>query len=124
MRDVVPGDVLEVRAGDLVAADAILVSAVTLSVDQAALTGRQARVTATGARTQLGAIAQALVEKAPPTEYERGARSFGLIIMRTVVGLVVFFFLVSALLRREPLESLLFALALAAGLTPEFLPMI
>jgi Mg2+-importing ATPase len=84
----------------------------------------QARVTATGARTQFGAIAQALVEKAPLTEYERGARSFGLIIMRTVVGLLVFLFLVSALLHRDPLESLLFALALAVGLTPEFLPMI
>ena len=84
----------------------------------------QARVTATGARTQFGAIAQALVEKAPPTEYERGARSFGLIIMRTVVGLVIFVFLVSALLHHDPLESLLFALALAVGLTPEFLPMI
>jgi P-type Mg2+ transporter len=151
MREVVPDDVLEVRAGDLVAADAILLSAVTLSVHQAALTGEslpvekhlgdgpdgilfdgtsivsgigQARVTATGARTQFGAIAQALVEKAPLTEYERGARSFGLIIMRTAIGLLVFLFLVSALLHRDPLESLLFALALAVGLTPEFLPMI
>lgn len=84
----------------------------------------QACVTATGARTQFGAIAQSLVQQAPPTEYERGARSFGLIIMRTVVGLVVFVFLVSALLHHDLLESLLFALALAVGLTPEFLPMI
>ena len=44
--------------------------------------------------------------------------------MRTVVGLVLFVFLVSALLHHDPLESLLFALALAVGLTPEFLPMI
>jgi P-type Mg2+ transporter len=151
MRDVVPGDVLELRAGDLVPADATLTTAVTLSVDQAALTGEslpvekhvgagpdgllyagtsivsgigQACVTATGARTQFGAIAQSLVQKAPATEYERGARSFGLIIMRTVVGLVLFVFLVSALLHHDPLESLLFALALAVGLTPEFLPMI
>jgi P-type Mg2+ transporter len=39
MREVVPGDVVDVRAGDLVPADALLISAVTLSVDQAALTG-------------------------------------------------------------------------------------
>jgi Mg2+-importing ATPase len=65
-----------------------------------------------------------LVEKAPATEYERGARSFGYIIMRTVLGLTFFVFLVNALLQRQPLESLLFALALAVGLTPEFLPMI
>jgi Mg2+-importing ATPase len=84
----------------------------------------QALVTATGTRTEFGAIAHALVEKAPPTEYERGARSFGLIIMRTVVGLVLYVFLVSALLHHDALQSLLFALALAVGLTPEFLPMI
>jgi Mg2+-importing ATPase len=39
MREVVPGDVVDVRAGDMVPADALLISAVTLSVDQAALTG-------------------------------------------------------------------------------------
>ena len=64
------------------------------------------------------------MEKAPPTEFELGARRFGLLIMRTVVGLVLFVFLVNALLQRDPLESFLFALALAVGLTPEFLPMI
>src|SRR6266567_2271573 len=151
VRTVVPGDLLEVRAGDLVPADAKLQTVSTLMIDEAALTGEsmpvekealdghsallfagtsvvsgmgQAVVTATGSKTQFGAIARALVEKAPPTEYERGARSFGFVIMRTVLGLVFFVFLVNALLRREPLESLLFALALAVGLTPEFLPMI
>ena len=42
----------------------------------------------------------------------------------TVLGLVFFVFLVNALLHREPLESLLFALALTVGLTPGFLPMV
>jgi Mg2+-importing ATPase len=149
--DVVPGDLLELRAGDLIAADATLQSASTLSVDEAALTGEsmpvqkrpgtgpagllfagtsvvsgvgQALVTATGPRTQFGTIARGLVERAPPTDFEVGTRRFGLLIMRTVVGLVLFVFLVNALLRRDPLESFLFALALAVGLTPEFLPMI
>jgi P-type Mg2+ transporter len=151
VRDVVPGDVLVIRAGDLLPADATLLTRDGLSVDEAALTGEslpvekragdpaserlfagtsvvsgvgQALVTATGARTQFGAIARALVQKAPPTEFERGARGFGLVITRTVVGLVLLVFLTQALLRRDPLESLLFALALAVGLTPEFLPMI
>ena len=44
--------------------------------------------------------------------------------MKTVVFLVLFVFLTNALLKREPFESLLFAVALAVGLTPEFLPMI
>src|SRR5581483_2607645 len=148
---VVVGDLLELRAGDLVAADATLVTASTLALDEAALTGEslpvekragegasgrlfagtsvvsgvgRAVVTATGRHTEFGAIARALLEKAPPTEFERGARQFGVLIMRTVLGLVLFVFLVNALARRDPLESLLFALALAVGLTPEFLPMI
>jgi P-type Mg2+ transporter len=44
--------------------------------------------------------------------------------MQTVFFLVTFVFLVSAVLHRDPFESLLFAIALAVGLTPEFLPMI
>jgi Mg2+-importing ATPase len=151
VRELVPGDVVDLSAGDLVPADAQLIEATTLLVDEAALTGEslpvekrvaesaagllyagttvvsgiaQATVTATGEHTQFGSIARALIEKAPPTEFERGARAFGLIILRTVVGLVLFVFLVNALRRQDPLESLLFALALAVGLTPEFLPMI
>jgi P-type Mg2+ transporter len=152
VRDVVPRDVLDLRAGDLVAADATLLTRGPMSMDEAALTGEslpaekrggsdsqmaqlfagtsvvsgvgQAQVTATGTHTQFGAIAHALVEKAPPTEFERGARSFGFIITRTVAGLVLFVFLVNALRQQDPLQAFLFALALAVGLTPEFLPMI
>src|SRR5260370_5038744 len=47
-----------------------------------------------------------------------------MLIMRTVFFLVAFVFIVSAALRHDPFESLLFAVALAVGLTPEFLPMI
>jgi P-type Mg2+ transporter len=151
VREVVPGDVLELRAGDLVPADATLLTPEPLTLDEAALTGEslpvekqpgsgaqaglfagtsvvsgvgQAVVTATGVRTQFGAIAHALVQRAPPTEFEHGARSFGIIITRTVLGLVLFVFLVNALRQQAPLDSFLFALALAVGLTPEFLPMI
>jgi Mg2+-importing ATPase len=46
------------------------------------------------------------------------------LILQTVVFLVLFVFLVNIILRRDPLESLLFSVALAVGLTPEFLPMI
>src|SRR5262249_17144813 len=58
------------------------------------------------------------------TEFDRGTYQFRLFIMRTVVFLVLFVFLVNAALKRNPFESLLFAIALAIGLTPEFLPMI
>src|SRR5260370_5418416 len=60
----------------------------------------------------------------PETEFERGTRQFALLIMRTVFFLVLFVLLTGALLHHAFLESLLFAVALAVGLTPEFLPMI
>ncbi len=83
-----------------------------------------ALVTATGINTAFGDIATRLVAKPPETEFERGTRQFSLLIMRTVILLVLFVLLISIVLHRPLLESLLFAVALAVGLTPEFLPMI
>jgi Mg2+-importing ATPase len=83
-----------------------------------------ARVVATGPATDFGKIAERLAEKAPETEFERGTKQFGLLITRVIIFLVLFAFLVNAALRRDPFESLLFSIALAVGLTPEFLPMI
>lgn len=81
-------------------------------------------VLATGRNTAFGDIAARLAAKPPETEFERGTRAFGMLIMQTVFFLVAFVFLVSAALHHDPFESLLFAIALAVGLTPEFLPMI
>ncbi|MDE3091513.1 MAG: HAD-IC family P-type ATPase, partial [Chloroflexota bacterium] len=83
-----------------------------------------ALITATGPATAFGDIAMRLSARPPETEFERGTRQFGLLIMETVFFLVVFVFLVNAALKHNPFESLLFAVALAVGLTPEFLPMI
>jgi P-type Mg2+ transporter len=83
-----------------------------------------ALVTATGRATTFGGIATTLVERPPQTAFERGIWQFGVLIMRTVVFLVLFVFLIGVTFRHEPFESLLFAVALAVGLTPEFLPMI
>jgi len=82
-----------------------------------------ALVIATGKDTSFG-IATRLATKPPETEFERGTRQFGLLIMKTTVLLVFFVLLVSVILHHSFLESLLFAVALAVGLTPEFLPMI
>ena len=164
-REIVPGDVIRLAAGDLVPADARLAESRDLHVQQAALTGESlpveketawepqaafsaddlnlaearnvvflgtsvvsgtatAEVLATGAGTAFGKIAERLAEKAPETEFERGTRQFGLLIARIVAFLVLFVFLVNAALHRNTFESLLFAIALAVGLTPEFLPMI
>ena len=81
-------------------------------------------VTATGPQHAFGDIAMRLAERPPETEFDRGTRQFGNLIMETVFFLVLFILLVSIAMHRNALESLLFAVALAVGLTPEFLPMI
>ncbi len=157
-RQVVPGDVIRLSAGDLVPADARLVESRDLYVQQAALTGESvpaekdaaaggsaggaeardrvflgtsvvsgtaiAEVTATGKNTAFGDIAERLSMRPPETEFERGLRQFGALILRAVFFLVLFILVVSISLHHDALESLLFAVALAVGLTPEFLPMI
>ncbi len=84
----------------------------------------EAVVYATGPRTAVGDIAAKLNLRPPETEFERGTRRFSFFIMQTVLFLVLFVFLVNIALRHDPFQSLLFAVALAVGLTPEFLPMI
>ena len=78
----------------------------------------------TGADTAVGDIADSLQIKPPPTAFELGTQSFGMLIMRLTFMLVLFVFLINAFFHRPFLESFLFAIALAVGLTPELLPMV
>ncbi|HWA44685.1 MAG TPA: magnesium-translocating P-type ATPase [Hypericibacter adhaerens] len=78
----------------------------------------------TGRATMLGGLAKELGNRAPATAFEGGIRHFGLLIMRLTALLVLFVLLVNGLLGRPLLESFLFAVALAVGLTPELLPMV
>ncbi|MDD5181339.1 MAG: magnesium-translocating P-type ATPase, partial [Gallionellaceae bacterium] len=84
----------------------------------------RAMVCRIGSGTAVGDIADSLEVKAPPTAFELGAHRFGMLIMRLTILLVLFVFLVNAVLHRPFLESFLFAIALAVGLTPELLPMV
>ncbi len=81
-------------------------------------------VAATGRGTQLGQISAELRREPPPTAFQLGIRDFGLLIVRVTLLLILFVLLVNTLAHRPLLESFLFALALAVGLTPELLPMI
>jgi len=156
--EVVPGDLVRLSAGDLVPADARLMTARDVYVQQAALTGESlpveketsdtesstrpdapnmvflgtsvvsgsatAEVVATGRNTSFGDIATRLSAAPEETAFDHGLKSFSLLLARTVIFLVIFLLVISFLLHRDPLQSLLFAVALAVGLTPEFLPMI
>jgi P-type Mg2+ transporter len=83
-----------------------------------------ALVTATGRNTAFGDIVERLAHRPPETEFERGIRRFGFLILQTVFFLILFVFLVGVAFHHPLFESVLFAIALAVGLTPEFLPMI
>jgi P-type Mg2+ transporter len=82
-------------------------------------------VCATGLTTQLGQISSTLRRAPPPSALEQGTRQFGMLIVRLTEILVLFVLLINiAVFHRPWLESFLFAVALAVGLTPELLPMI
>ncbi len=81
-------------------------------------------VVRTGAATALGRIAGSLAQRPPATAFERGTQAFGALVMRLTVALVLAVLLVNAVLGRPLIDSFLFALALAVGLTPELLPMV
>ena len=78
----------------------------------------------TGKDTAFGEIAQRLAMRPPETEFGRGIRHFGLMITRVILLLVLFVLLVNIVLHRPLLESFLFSVALAVGMTPEMMPMI
>ena len=84
----------------------------------------KALVVATGRKAQLGSIAGALQKPPPPTAFAVGIQKFGMMIVQATIFLVLFVVIVNLLFHRPLLESFLFALALAVGLTPELLPMI
>jgi P-type Mg2+ transporter len=82
------------------------------------------RVVKTGTGTAIGAIADSLNRQPPATAFEIGTHRFGLLIMRLTILLVLFVLLVNAFMHKPWLDSFLFAVALAVGLTPELLPMV
>jgi Mg2+-importing ATPase len=81
-------------------------------------------VITTGHKTLFGDIAARLSVRPPETEFEHGLRRFSVLILTTTITLVLFIVLVSIAFKHDAFESLLFAVALGVGLTPEFLPMI
>jgi Mg2+-importing ATPase len=81
-------------------------------------------VVETGHRTAFGKIAARLRSREPETDFGRGVRQFGYLLIRAMVVIVLFVLTVNLLLGRPVIESLLFAVALAVGLSPELLPAI
>ncbi|MDR3581964.1 MAG: magnesium-translocating P-type ATPase [Candidatus Pacebacteria bacterium] len=148
MREVVPGDILLLEAGDLVPADGIVIDARDFFLNEGVLTGESSPgekeaggavylgtsvvsgkatvvAVATGAGTKVGTIAGKLVKPDQPTEFEKNIKDFSLFIFRITLFLVLAVILLNIFfLRRDPLQIFIFAVAIAVGLTPELLPLI
>jgi Mg2+-importing ATPase len=84
----------------------------------------QAVVVGTGSKTEFGKVSERLKLRPPETEFEHGVRHFGYLLMEVTLVLVVVTFAINVYFARSVLESLLFSLALAVGLTPQLLPAI
>jgi Mg2+-importing ATPase len=144
--DLVPGDALVLESNGLELDESALTGE-TFPVDKArgtsaaasALTARSnmvflgthvssgsgtVLVIGTGQSTEIGSVSARLSTAPPRTGFEKGLTAFGLLLTRIMLVLVVAIFVVNLLLHRPPLDSVLFSLALAVGLTPQLLPTI
>ena len=145
--ELVPGDIVLLAAGKVIPADGVIVDGKDLFTNEAALTGESfpqakpikadvfmgsgvisgsgmMKVTKTGRSTKFAGIAQALQSVHQTSEFDREIKDFSVLIIKITFVLVIFVFLVNVLLHRNLLDSALFSLALAVGLTPELLPLI
>jgi Mg2+-importing ATPase len=144
--DVLPGDCLILESRDLFIDEAVLtgetypveksdgVLATTTPFNQRTNTlfmgthvvsgSGKVVVVHTGISTEFGKVTKRLVLRPPETEFEHGIRRFGYLLMEVTLFLVIAIFAINVYLARPILQSFLFSLALAVGLTPQLLPAI
>lgn len=83
-----------------------------------------ALVVKTGTSTELGSIAHRLALRPPESSFESGLRRFGMLLMRVMIVLTLVVFAGNVFRHRPAIDALLFAIALAVGISPELLPAI
>ena len=79
-------------------------------------------VVATGGLAEFGRIALGLGERQPETDFQQGLRRFSVLLLQVAVALTVLILVTNLALRRPLIDSLLFSLAIAVGITPQLLP--
>ena len=159
IHELVPGDIIDVSAGDIIPADVRLINSKDLFVNESSLTGEAypvekhfeslkdaesindlknmafmgtsvvsgsatCLVLTTGKYTEFSHIARNIAQDNFETSFDKGIRDFTWLMIKFVFTLVIFIFAVNAILKGSVIESILFALAVAVGLTPEMLPML
>jgi len=160
LRELVPGDVVKLSAGDMIPGDVRLLVCKDLFVIQATLTGEclpvekfdgretkeiispldsanlcflgtsvesgtaQAVVVETGTHTYLGSIAKSITTQSVETSFDKGIKHFTWLMIRFMLVMVPFVFLINGLTKHDWNKAFLLAMSVAVGLTPEMLPMI
>ncbi|HET7310700.1 MAG TPA: magnesium-translocating P-type ATPase [Mycobacteriales bacterium] len=155
--DLVPGDVVDLRLGEVVPADLRLLDAEDLECVESVLTGESMPaakvvepvppatpladladcalmgtvvsqglgsgvVVATASDAAFGSIAVGLGTRQPETQFQTGLREFSMLLVKVAGALTVAIFLINVSLRRPVIDALLFALAIAVGISPQLLP--
>ena len=82
----------------------------------------RALVMRTGTATEFGRVSQRLAQRTDEPEFERGIRRFGYFLVQVALVLVMAIFAINVYLHKPVLDSFLFSLALAIGITPQLLP--
>ena len=141
------GDLILLSQGSIIPADITFIETNNLEINESTLTGESKTVfkkpdsqgfmgtqvesgfgkgvvVGIGRDTEFGKIAESVIFVKPITEFQRGLMQFGNLIIWVVVFITFAIFGVNALLGRPLIDSLLFSLAIAVGLTPELLPVI
>lgn len=153
------GDIINVKTGDMIPADCLIIEANSLSMDESSLTGEtfpveknnqkvsadtvlsnrknslwmgthvisgsgRAVIVNLAKDSEFGKITASLGEKDSATDFEKGIKSFGNLILHVTTFLIGLIFVFNIFLNKPFLESFMFALALSVGLTPQMLPAI
>jgi P-type Mg2+ transporter len=156
---VVPGDIVQLNAGDVIPGDCVIIDSNNLFADESVLTGESypaekqagvadsnsglskrtnclymgthvisgaatAVVVNTAKNTEFGKISQRLRLHPPETDFQIGIRKFGYMLMEVTLMLVIIIFVINVFDHKPVLDSFMFSLAIAVGLTPQLLPAI
>lgn len=162
IRELVPGDVVYIAAGDMIPADMRIVESKDLFISQSSLTGESEPIEKypgtsgkrnhkgsvvelenicfmgstvvsgsavgivfeTGSQTYLGTIAKSITGARATTAFDKGISKVSFLLIRFMLVMVPFVFLVNGLTKGDWFEAFIFSVSVAVGLTPEMLPMI
>ena len=161
IKELVPGDIIFLSAGDMIPADCRIIQSKDLFVSQAMLTGESmpvekrnlpipdakvkspleldnicfmgtnvvsgsaiAMIVTTGNHTYFGSLSKSIIGKRAETSFDKGVNKVSYLLIKFMLIMVPLVFLINGLVKHNWWEALLFAIAVAVGLTPEMLPMI